>query len=222
MLPFFSRHPDFILCLSTVFGNTGNKSNWHDQDLGGILSLAASDDSSAIVTGGEDGTARLCSIAKKKERVIGMLKHRREGKLNGHVVEAVGFSPSADALPLVFTAGSAGLLVVWDRNSLEPRFEVRHTNGVVSAGFCLFSPILWTCSADESACMWDSRSGTLLKKFTGHKDVVLGCCPVPMADTEGGVALVTCSDDKTCRVFQRDNADGADAGQGQGGEEKKA
>jgi len=82
-------------------------------------------------TGGEDGTARLATVIKKKERVLGTLKHRREGSLNGHVVEAVGFNDvftnSTNQVQLVFTAGSAGLLVVWDQNTLEPRYGIYDT-----------------------------------------------------------------------------------------------
>ena len=192
----------FLFALS-AFGNTSNKSEWHDKDAGGILSMSISADCTTIVTGGEDGSARLATIVKKKERVIGMLKHRREGSMNGHVVEAVGFNdvcPNA-GLPLVFTAGSAGLLVVWDRNSLEPRYECRHTGGIVSAGFCSFASILWTCSSDETACVWEGRSGELVGKYTGHKDVVLTCCVVKDERGKGGWSIVTGSDDKECRVF---------------------
>ena len=197
-----------------VFGQTDNKAEWHDRDAGGILCVSVSDDSATILTGGEDGTARMASIVKKKERYVGTLKHRREGSLNGHVVEAVGFSSdsaSSSSLSLVFTAGSAGLLVVWDRNTREPRYEVRHTNGVIQAGFSRFAPLLWTCSSDESACLWDARSGGLLKKFTGHRDVILGGAEIQMPGAKHGeVALVTCSDDQTCRVFW-DADDGEDS-----------
>lgn len=146
-------------------------------------------------------------MIKKKERVLGTLKHRREGSLNGHVVEAVGFNDvftnSTNQVQLVFTAGSAGLLVAWDQNTLEPRYEVRHTGGIVMAGFCAFAPILWTCSSDESACVWDARSGALVQKYTGHKDVVLGCCAVK-DDSDGnalGYLIATASDDRECRIF---------------------
>ena len=59
----------YFLEYLTAFGNTGNKTAWHDQNIGGILSLSISDDCSTIVTGGEDGTARLAIVTKKKERV---------------------------------------------------------------------------------------------------------------------------------------------------------
>jgi ribosome assembly protein SQT1 len=200
-----------------VFGQTDNKTEWHDRDVGGILCLAVSDDNTTVLTGGEDGTARMVTIVKKKERYVDTLKHRREGNMNGHVVEAVGFSPSSNSLPLVFTAGSAGLLIVWDRNTRERRYEVRHTNGVVQAGFTALAPILWTCSSDETACLWDARSGALAKTFTGHRDVILGCAALPMPGAKyGGVALVTCSDDQTCRVFWEEGDGGAE----DGGEEK--
>tara|TARA_B100000795_G_C22694574_1_gene397039 strand:+ start:102 stop:653 length:552 start_codon:yes stop_codon:yes gene_type:complete len=179
--------------------------------VGGILSLSISADCTTIVTGGEDGTARMGAIVKKKERVIGMLKHRREGSMNGHVVESVGFNDvysENKGIQLVFTAGSAGLLVVWDRNTLETRYECRHTGGIVSASFCTFAPILWTCSSDESACVWDSRSGELIQKYTGHKDVVLTCCVVQEEKSKGGWGIVTGSDDRECRVFYEAIEDG--------------
>ena len=92
---------------------------------------------------------------------------------------------------------------------MERRYEVRHTTGVVQAGFASFAPVLWTCSSDETACLWEARSGELMKKFTGHRDVILGCSAFPMPGAEhGGVALVSCSDDKTCRVFWEDGQDG--------------
>mgnify|MGYP001465483097 FL=1 len=75
----------------------------------------------------------------------------------------------------------------------------------MQAGFSRFAPVLWTCSSDETACLWDARSGTLVEKFTGHRDVILGCVALPMPGAKhGGVALVTCSDDQTCRVFWED------------------
>ena len=206
MMQFFSSQ----LCIfshhhvySIAFGNTGNKSTWHDQDVGGILSLAISADGTSLVTGGEDGKAMLASIVKKKERTLGLLKHRREGSLNGHVVECVGFNDvnGQAGIRLVFTAGSAGLLVVWDQQTHAMRYECRHTGGIVMAGFCSFAPMLWSCSADESACVWDSKSGALVQKYTGHTDVVLSCCAVRDERGEGGWSIVTTSDDKTCRVF---------------------
>ncbi len=129
------------------------------------------------------------------------MTHRREGALNGHVVESVGFNDvyANSALQLVFTAGSAGLLVAWDRNTLESRYEVRHTGGIVMASYCSFAPILYTCSSDETVGVWDGRSGEAIQKYTGHKDVVLSCCAV--RNDKGGYMIASASDDRECRVF---------------------
>ena len=146
-----------------------------------------------------------------------MLKHRREGSLNGHVVESVGFNDvykgGATGIQLVFTAGSAGLLIAWDRNTLESRYECRHTGGIVMAGFCSFAPILWTCSSDESACVWDARSGESMQKYTGHTDVLLGCCAVKDDRAEGGYSIATASDDRECRIFYQEKGSGETKGQ---------
>ena len=93
------------------------------------------------------------------------------------------------------------------------RYEVRHTGGIVMAGFCAFAPILWTCSSDESACVWDARSGALVQKYTGHKDVVLGCCAVK-DDSDGnalGYLIATASDDRECRIFGGSGGSGGES-----------
>ena len=141
---------------------------WHPSDQHAILTLACSDDSSLVLTGSDDGTSRLASIVPKKERVVATLQHRREGALAGHSVESVDFSHNGTSLCL--TAGSAGLLRIWDVNTQQMRTECRHDAGIIRAKFLPDQPLILSCSVDQSVRLWDARSGKEERKWTGHTD----------------------------------------------------
>lgn len=56
--------------------------------------------------------------------------------------------------------------------------------------------MLFTCSVDKTAAIWDVEAGERIKKLKGHTSFVNSCCP-----TRRGVALLaTGSDDGNIKV----------------------
>ena len=164
---------------------------WHERG-SAVVNLAVNAASELLLTGSIDGSCRLAHIQNKK--VIGTLAHRREGALLGHTVEAVDFSPT---MPWCVTAGSAGLVKVWDLSTLSTRYECSHDAGVVKAKFVAGqqSPLLATCSVDQSIRIWDERTGKSVITLTGHTNIVLNFDVVDRT-------VVSCGDDGVVKVFE--------------------
>lgn len=192
--------PKTGVCKQTFTLNKADKTGYcHGWHTSGITTLACHPDADKplVLTGSCDGTSRLVHVQSKK--MIGTLQHRREGDLGGHSVEAVGFS---NAHAWAVTAGSAGLANVWDLNTLKVRHELRHEAAIIRAKFIDQSPLLATCSVDQSVKVWDTRSGECVRELLGHHDQVLDLDAVKGGGGAHDLTIVAASDDKTCRVFR--------------------
>mmetsp|Transcript_43578 Transcript_43578/g.100788 ORF Transcript_43578/g.100788 Transcript_43578/m.100788 type:complete len:86 (+) Transcript_43578:155-412(+) len=65
-------------------------------------------------------------------------------------------------------------------------------------------PMLCTAGLDGVSRVWDARSGSLIRGFTGHTQGGLDVIFAPVSATE--TALVSSADDCTARVFRMDQA----------------
>ncbi|CAM9428813.1 unnamed protein product [Phaeothamnion confervicola] len=119
-------------------------------------------------------------------------------------VEAVGFAASH---PWAATGGVGGTAKVWDVATARERHAFRHPAGVTKLRWHPTTPLLFTSCADGIVRLWDARTGSIAREYTGHRDMVLDFELCGAAGTSGAAAgaaprwLVSVSDDHTAKVF---------------------
>ncbi|CAM9788503.1 unnamed protein product [Discosporangium mesarthrocarpum] len=155
-----------------------------------------------ILSGSEDGTARLTHVQTK--RVLGTLVHCLPETGS---VECVGFCFTH---PWVATGGTDGSLKVWDSVSGHCRQTCTHPGPVTKLRWHPSSPVVLTSCADGNVRIWDARTGVCLSTLTGHSDMILdfNIAAVHSQGTASGagagaahMVLVTASDDCTAKNF---------------------
>ena len=116
------------------------------------------------------------------------------------------FSPVAGSALLVTCSGKENEAKVWDLSNMtaavaaapKPVAVLRgHTKGILDVRFSGDGALIATASGDKTVKVWDAVTGRELHTLTGHTDTV---CGVAFHPTDSGV-LVSCSDDKTARVW---------------------
>ena len=152
----------------------------------GLTSLVFSPDGKMILTGSDDGTARLWN-SLSGEPVGRTMQHSKN-------VMAVAFSPDGRTI----LTGSADKTVrQWDTSSGKPVGKALLHKALVSA--IAFSPdgktILTGCD-DNTARLWDARCGEPVGKVLEHNAWVLA-----VAFSPDGKTLLTGSEDKSVRLW---------------------
>lgn len=156
----------------------------------GLTSLAVNPDSTIVLTGSEDGTAKVISI--EGGRVVASL----EGHDEGFSVEAVAFLPG---LPLALTAGLDGKLVIWDLGTFTPRATCQHPEGITRIVCHPWAPFVVTGCIDGSVRCWDARTGACTQTWHGHREAVQD-----LALSSDGKMILSGSEDGSARVFLND------------------
>ncbi|KAJ3148670.1 hypothetical protein HDU89_004520 [Geranomyces variabilis] len=167
---------------AATFRLTGDDARFHAAP---ISALAINPDSQLLLSGAEDGTARLVHIGNG--RILASFDNHSES------IEAVGFSPT---MSLAATASVDGSISIWDTTALRLRQTVRHDDAVTQLRWHKTQPILVSVSADRTARVWDARTGECLKTCRGHTQTILNFD----ISTDGRV-LVTGGDDGVALVF---------------------
>lgn len=154
---------------------------------GPVRSAAFSPDSSLVLSGADDGTARLW---RRDGTVHRLLRH------NGPVT-AASFSPDGR---LVLTASRDGTARIWRTSSGDRVASLPHEGPVTSATFSRDGRLVVTTGEDGTARLWRSAGWTQLRAIR-HGG------PVTTASLSGdGTLLVTVASDRTgenrrARVF---------------------
>ncbi|GAB4816441.1 hypothetical protein N2152v2_003487 [Parachlorella kessleri] len=159
----------------------------HPYHEAGVTCLDLHSDSTAAISGSEDGTAKVVNVHTGK--VISTLNGHEEGSS----VEAVAFSRH---LPLAVSAGLDGKLIVWDVATASARATCQHPEGVTRLALHPSQPLVFTGCLDGAVRCWDLRTGECLRAFTGHRDAVQD-----VAVSHDGNFVISGSEDGTARVF---------------------
>jgi WD40 repeat protein len=151
-----------------------------------LRSIVFSPDGKYLATGSEDDTARLWDL---KGNLL------REFKSNSGAVQSVVFSPDGQYL----VTGSWNTISLWDlQGNLIWKLRGRgRTEYVMSVAFSPDGKYIATGGggSDKTARLWDFQ-GNLLRKFTGHKDGLIG-----VIFSHDGKYIATASSDKTARLW---------------------
>jgi len=163
---------------------------------------------SLVLSGGEDGFAKLMHVGNK--RVVASFDHSSSGQggvgEEAFSVEAVGISK---VHPWAATAGVDGTCKIWDVPTQRLRHTLDHprSGAVTKVAWHPSGPCLLTASADGCVRLWDARQATVAATLGGHRDMVvdLAACFADSSAPAGSAAaldlLVTSSDDRTGKVF---------------------
>ena len=163
-----------------------------------INSVEFSPDGAQILTSSNDGTAKVWTSSGEFVR-----------SLNGHkgAVLRAGFGPSGERIVTASRDGSAGLwdaksgnLITFLNDHCRPgSFDKRLNCSVRSAVFSLDGTRVVTGADDNTAILWDSKTGKLIIPFRGHDDTVASAVFSP-----DGQRILTASKDKTAKLWTLD------------------
>ncbi len=149
---------------------------------GKVTALSVSADSRWLVSGSGDGTVRLWQVA------TGQLQGTFQA--SDQAVTTVAISPDAQT---VVGGGRDGKLRLWAvatgalvRSLTLPKVALSGpgpANAAVTAvAYGATSAQLFSASSDRQIQIWNGRSGTLMRTFTGHRETIVGLQAVD-ADT---------------------------------------
>ncbi|KAG9287642.1 hypothetical protein G9A89_023992 [Geosiphon pyriformis] len=138
---------------------SGDDARFHS---GGITSLAINQDSSLVITGSTDNSARLINI--NNGTILGSFENHTES------VETVGFS---NLLPLAATGSVDNSLNIWDVTTMRLRQTCNHNDAIIKLKWHATTPLITTCSGDRTIRVWDARTGACERSYYGHQDSIL-------------------------------------------------
>jgi WD40 repeat protein/transcriptional regulator with XRE-family HTH domain len=148
--------------------------------------VAFSPDSKLLLTGSDNGYARLWDISSN-------ITMTRAFEVDGSEAMSVAFT--ADRHPI--TGSNTGVVEIWDLNKrrAQRRF-VGHVGAIQSLAVSPDGRYLLTASDDQTARLWDIQTGAELRRFAGHT----GPVTVALFSPDGRMVL-TGSGDRTARLW---------------------
>ncbi|MHC4547768.1 MAG: WD40 repeat domain-containing serine/threonine protein kinase [Planctomycetota bacterium] len=137
----------------------------------GLMGAALSPDGTRVVTGGNDGTARVWEVASGREKM----------RLEGHqgAVGSVAFSPDGR---MVATADGDGRARLWDAARGREIRSVEHGSSVGEVHFLARGRWLLTVGKDNVVRIWGADNGELIDSLR-HAEDILECAPSPEGRT---------------------------------------
>lgn len=158
----------------------------HPYHVEGLTCMSINAESTVAVTGSTDSSVCIVNIQNGKVA----------GTLAGHdkSVECVGLS---SRLPITATGGMDGNLIIWDLQTLSSRNICRHEDGVIKLLWLQSPSLILTACLDGKVRVWDDRTGTCERTFSGHGDSIRDISVTPDCRF-----ILSGSEDGTARAFE--------------------
>jgi WD40 repeat protein/transcriptional regulator with XRE-family HTH domain len=154
---------------------------------GSVYSATFSPDGKYVLTGSQDGTARLWDVQNGRE-VSRFIGHKGG-------VSAAAFSPDGK---LVLTGGNDGTARLWEAVSGEElRRFAGHNQGITAVAFSPDGRYVLSADGDQMARLWNVATGEEIRAFAGHTGLVSAAVFSP-----DGQYVLTGSFDNTARLWQ--------------------
>jgi WD40 repeat protein/transcriptional regulator with XRE-family HTH domain len=151
-----------------------------------IYSVAFSPDGKYVLTGSQDGTARLWD-AQSGQEIRQFIGHKGG-------IAAVTFSQDGT---LVVTGGNDQTARVWDAESGQQLQVLNDSSGVTAVALSPDGKLILTNGGNKAARLWDVQSGRALRDFIGHTGFVSD-----VAFSADGQYALTGSSDTTARIWE--------------------
>jgi WD40 repeat protein/transcriptional regulator with XRE-family HTH domain len=151
-----------------------------------IYSVAFSPNGKYILTGSQDGTARLWD-AQGGQEIRQFIGHKGG-------VSAATFSPNGK---FILTGGNDQTARVWDAESGQQLQVFNGASGVTAVAVSPDGKYILTNGGDKVARLWDAGTGQIIRDFIGHSDYVSDVTFSP-----DGKYVLTGSFDTTARVWE--------------------
>ena len=177
--PLAGHHPAQICAETQVFGGHS----------GSISSAAWSPDSTRILTGSDDGAARVWD-ARTGETTL-ELTHPNS-------VTAVAWSPNGTH---ILTASNDGTARIWDATTGDNTLTLTHTIWVTAVAWSPNGTHILTASRDRRARIWDATTGDNTLTLTHPYSVTA------VAWSPNGHHILTASNDGTARIWDATTGD---------------
>jgi WD40 repeat protein/serine/threonine protein kinase len=210
------KHPDGILAMQLIPGGTSVVTSCADRKLriwdttgakitqtlgpfeGDIFSLSVSGDGKRLLTANsEERTVRLWELETGREvqspQPGGQLGPLVDLKLHGGLLWSTAFVPGSDD---VLTVGGSDARL-WDVKTGRETMSFSPHGAVASAGFSPKGDLIVTGSWDNSAKIWDARTGLVLRKLEGGHTSFINTANF----SPDGQFVLTASDDGTAKLW---------------------
>jgi WD40 repeat protein len=193
--------------ISRRFGLTGwlrkvdRPAAWFDGHAGPLHSacVVQAGTKSLLITGSADATAKVWYLDRPFTELGEFTRHQ------GEVRDVKAYRTARHPQELVLSVSVDGTAKLWDPTDPDEELAVfRGHDGPIWRAECLpwpglSDPVVVTTSADETARIWDPWTGSELRRFTAHSDVVVGVLVLQSGRRD--TIVVTSSDDGTVRSW---------------------
>lgn len=175
-------------CVRTLSGPSAHS--------GAVTSLRfVSADVNRFISGSEDGTARMWDVESGK--VIATVENDSKKKEESGAITGVDVGQGAD---VIVTSDDNFKAKLWDLRTPKAPVHVfnGHTHVVTSCSFAPTGQMIATGSFDETARLWDPRTGSTIAVIPAHSEPVT-CVQFSKGSVRPNLA--TTSLDGTCRIW---------------------
>lgn len=151
---------------------------------------------SVFISGGDDGFLKMWD-AQDGSLLTSSCSHISS-------ITAMAISPE-HASSILVSGDSSGCIMVWELMNLSLVYVLHDGEGIAVSALAIsggFQPAILSCSNNNHFCLWDSKTGSLLRIYEAHTRPVM-CLSVCYSAI--GTLIASGSSDNTCVLWSPEN-----------------